>query len=100
MANEQEKLMNGTTPDGQKIYWLPAKPWLMGDADLVGRVRAELFVRSLEGGLNVTATGPWVPAEESNQLAVFAATNIVTRHDIDWKNPPDVTFGKPPGTVF
>jgi len=100
MANEQEKLMNGTTPAGQKIYWMPGKPWVMGDPDLCARVITRLFAHSLQGGgIEVTPTGPLVPAEESNQLAVFAAANEVTGWDIEWRNAPDVLFGKAYGVA-
>ena len=99
MANEADALMHATTPEGKALYWVPREPWIVGDPSLTAAVEAVLFLASLEGGIMVTPTGPQAPAEVSNQLAVFAAVNKATHHEVEWTNPPDVLGDIPEGAA-
>jgi len=99
MAGEEANLMQGTTEDGRTIYWFDQPPYLLGDTSLIAEVETQLYMESLDGGVLVTPTGPWVVADESNPLAVFGAANLATSHTITWKNPPDVLGDIPEGAA-
>lgn len=98
--DEDTEVMRANTRDGGHVTWVPMKPYLLGTPKLVAKIRTKLFMESRTGGIMVTPTGPLVEADPSNKLAVYAAINELSRHDVKWVNPPDITFGAPEDTVF
>ncbi len=96
-------MMTGTLRDDEarSFVWLSVEPHMMGDPELVARIRTHLFVLGVRGErIPVTPTGPWVEPVESSQEAVFAAGNAVTRYGLAWAGAPDVTYGAAPDTIF
>ena len=87
--------MTATLPDGRAVFWSPRSPHLYGDPALVARVRAWL---DLFEQVNVTPTGPSVPSDEADPLAAYTAM-VAVMPLASWWNPPDLSFGLPPGTV-
>ena len=85
--------MRATLPDGRVVVWSSDPPYLAGDPTLVARVRA--WLDRLEQ-VNVTPTGPLVPADEADRLAVFTAIRAVAPIAA-WQNPPDLTAVKAAG---
>ena len=85
----------------RSFMWLSAEPYLTGDPELVARIKTHLFMASVrDERIPVTPTGPWVEPVESDQEAVYAAGNEVTRYGLDWEGAPDVTYGAPPDAIF
>jgi hypothetical protein len=76
--------MRATLPDGRVLIWSPDPPYLAGDPALVARVRA--WLDRLEE-VNVTPSGPLVPADVADRLAVFTAVRAVAPI-ADWQPDP------------
>ena len=102
-TTETATVMTGTlrSDPSRSFTWLASEPHLIGDTELVARIKTRLFMLSVKGdSIAVTPTGPFVEPVESDREAVFAAGNELTRYGLDWEGAPDVTYGAPADAIF
>lgn len=88
--------MVATWPDGRTVTWFPYPPNLSGDIGIRARAMTWMGTRK---SVDVTPTGPTVPADWTDKEAAFTAINE-TEPGALWENPPDLLYGEPDGTVF
>lgn len=93
--------MAGVMDTGATVLWMPREPFLMGNPELVAKIRTYLFLtESRSESIAVTPTGPFVAPTITDREAVFGAGNAVTNYGITWTNPPDVTYGAPSDAIY